>query len=556
MWIINSKNYRLFTVVVISLLAIPVFAQEDWEEENSGSELEDVQVEIVKNREITLPKANRNFEKVPPLPVEKKDTQLTYDFQNFNFEVPPLQFRLRPLKTRPQPLEKLYKGYVKVGFGNYISPYAEGFISNKRDKRYNYGIRLKHLSSQNGPIDEENSGTGASLAQIYGRMFARKIAIGSGISYSNRQNHYYGYPDGQNVLANDIEHDFNEVNIKLTASSIETPIDYDIAFNYDYISDNYSIQENSLSANINSSIEMRKESKVTIRGNFTYLTQSDSAFSSHNRILAYVQPQYHFNLSDARISAGLNITYADDTLGKLSKFRVYPAIKGSYDISDKVVVNVSFIGSTINNSYRNLSYENAFIKSNSLVYFTNNLYTLGLNLKTQINNKTSIKVGLDYGSYKNSHFYMNSANDQSQFLLVYDTGSITVTNFFGEFGYSNGSNVQLSARGDYYNYRMDILEEAWHRPTYKIGLQGIFNLYKKILLSTDFTYMGGIKTLDGSNITTLEPIIDFNFKVEYLFSDRFSLFVNLKNIFGQEYQLYNRYPVKGFQILAGLSYSF
>jgi len=556
MWIINSKNFRLFIVAVILLLAIPVYAQDEWGEENSRNELEDVQVEIVKNREITLPKANRNFEKVPPLPVEKKETQLTYDFQNFNFEVPPLQFKLRPLKTKPQPLEKLYKGYIKAGFGNYISPYAEGFISNKRDKRYNYGIHLKHLSSQNGPVDGKNSATGTSLAHMYGSMFARKIAIGSGISYSNRQNHYYGYVDGQNVSSTDIEHDFNEVNFKLKASSIETPIAYEIGFNYDYISDNYSLMENSLSANLFSSVETGKESKVTIEGNFTYLSQSDSVFSSHNRILAYVQPQYHFNLSDAKISAGLNITYADDTLGKMSKFRMYPAINGSYAINDKVGVNISFIGSTINNSYRNLSYENAFIKSNSLVYFTNNLYTLGLNLKTQINNKTSVKVGLDYGSYKNSHFYMNDVNDPSQFLLVYDTGSISITNFFGEFGYSNGSDVQLTVRGDYYNYRMDILEEAWHRPMYKIGLQGIFNLYKKILLTTDLTYMGEIKALNGLNVITLEPIIDFNLKTEYLFSDRFSVFIDLKNILGQEYQLYNRYPVKGFQVLAGLSYSF
>ncbi|MDH5474613.1 MAG: hypothetical protein OEX22_02865 [Cyclobacteriaceae bacterium] len=549
-------NYKLLYAVVFFLLASPVFSQDDWED-HLENELEEVQVEIVKNREITLPKASRNYEKVPPLPVEKRSTQFRYDFKNFNFEVPPLQFRLRPLKTKPQPLEKLYNGFVKAGFGNYNTPYLEGFYSNKRDKRYNYGIHLKHLSSQNGPIDDENSGTGASLVQAYGRIFSRKVAIGSEISYSNRKNHYYGYNDGNIILADDIEHNFNELNVKAIASSIDTQIAYDVELKYDYISDNYELKENTLSVDFNTDVELKKDNNFIVKGSFIHINQSDSSFSSHKRILAYIQPQYRFTLSGAKIAAGVNVTYADDTLGKLASFRVYPAISADYEISNKVGVNVFFKGATVNNSYRKVSYENAFIAPNNPVYFTNNLYTLGLSLNAQMNAKSTLKVGLDYGSYKNSHFFMNNPNNQSQFLLVYDTGSISVMNFHGQFSYSNGSTVQLSARGDYYEYRMDILQEAWHRPQYKIGIQGIFNLYEKILLITDVAFMGGIKALDqGSSTIVLDPIIDLNFKAEYLFSKRFSVFVHLKNILGNEYQLYSRYPVRGFQVLGGISYSF
>ena len=90
-----------------------------------------------------------------------------------------------------------------------------------------------------------------------------------------------------------------------------------------------------------------------------------------------------------------------------------------------------------------------------------------------------------------------------------------------------------------------------------ITLQGIFNLYQKFLITPDIEFIGGIKSIDSvGNTITLDPIVDLNLKLEYLISDRFTAFVQFKNILSQEYQLYNRYPVKAFQFIAGLSYSF
>lgn len=555
MWKIDSVKHFLFTLTLfVSSLA---FSQEVWEKEDNTVELEDVQVEIVKDREIILPKATRGFEKIPPLPVVKKETTLTYDFKNFNFQVPSLEFKLRPLKTKPQPISKLYNGYVKVGFGNYITPYAEGFFSNKRDKRYNYGIRLKHLSSKNGPVDDDNSGVGESMAEVYGRLFARKLTLGTGVQYSNRQNHFYGYNNGTVVEANDIAHDFNEFRFNAIAKSNDTPVSYKLNFDYFYINDNKYLTENEVRFQLNTEFEVGKKSDMNIDAGLNYINQNDSLFSGHNRLLASIQPKYNFKASDVNLSVGINLTYVDDTLGKLSKFRVYPLLNANYSVNKTIDVNAYFKGSTSVSNYRELSSDNAFIQANNTVHFANNLYTLGLNVDAQINSNASINVGIDYGSYKNSLFFMNDVNEPEQFILVYDTGSISLANFYGSVSYSNGSTIQLSARGDYYSYTMDALQEAWHRPQYKIEVRGIFDLYKKVIVTTDLSFLGGIIALDVTNSTIeLNPIIDFNLKAEYLFTDRFSVFIQLKNIFGQTYQLYNRYPVKGFQIIGGVSYSF
>jgi hypothetical protein len=62
---------RKSAALAIAFGIIPLtslFAQEpekkrDWE---TDGEIENVEIEIVKERQITLPKANRNFEKIPP----------------------------------------------------------------------------------------------------------------------------------------------------------------------------------------------------------------------------------------------------------------------------------------------------------------------------------------------------------------------------------------------------------------------------------------------------------------------------------------------------------
>ena len=48
---------RLALIAVFSLVTIGAFAQDDWD--NDG-EIEDVEIEIVKDREIKLPRSSRN----------------------------------------------------------------------------------------------------------------------------------------------------------------------------------------------------------------------------------------------------------------------------------------------------------------------------------------------------------------------------------------------------------------------------------------------------------------------------------------------------------------
>jgi len=61
------------------------------------------------------------------------------------------EYNISPIKAAallPDPLAKLYKSYVKLGIGNYLTPLAEISITNERSKKGAFGIYGRHFSSK------------------------------------------------------------------------------------------------------------------------------------------------------------------------------------------------------------------------------------------------------------------------------------------------------------------------------------------------------------------------------------------------------------------------
>src|SRR5688572_27886184 len=101
-------------------------AQDPKKQWTEDGEIENVEIEIVKEREITLPQANRNFEKIPPRASEPIKPPITYDFKSFSFQAPQINAQIRPLKLKQENPSNVYGGFVRVGYGNYVSPLLEG----------------------------------------------------------------------------------------------------------------------------------------------------------------------------------------------------------------------------------------------------------------------------------------------------------------------------------------------------------------------------------------------------------------------------------------------
>ena len=108
----NLKNGIISSgslMMMLLLVSIPSLAQDPKKKWTDG-EIENVEIEIVKEREITLPAADRNFEKIPPRPSEPIKPPITYDFKSFSFQAPQINPQIRPLKLKQENPSEVYRG--------------------------------------------------------------------------------------------------------------------------------------------------------------------------------------------------------------------------------------------------------------------------------------------------------------------------------------------------------------------------------------------------------------------------------------------------------------
>ena len=133
------RNSFVVLIVLLCIVSASLYAQDQ-------GEIPNVEIVIERNRQITLPPATRTFEKVPPRPAEPIKPEITYDFKNISFTASDYNPSIRPHKLKSPAIDKLNNHYVSAGFGNYTSPYLEGYITNKRDKNKYYGAKFFHRS--------------------------------------------------------------------------------------------------------------------------------------------------------------------------------------------------------------------------------------------------------------------------------------------------------------------------------------------------------------------------------------------------------------------------
>ena len=130
--------------------------------------LQDQVFVIQKDREIRLPKQIRSFEKMPALPQPKALGTLSFPVMQFFLPVPASEIQAKPA-TKEWNVHKLdlYPGWVRVGYGNFLSPLIEGRYLSTQSADLQYATKFHHQSFGKGPVswmEEESKESHTELA--------------------------------------------------------------------------------------------------------------------------------------------------------------------------------------------------------------------------------------------------------------------------------------------------------------------------------------------------------------------------------------------------------
>lgn len=543
------RSSVLFALFLLATL--PVFAQQ-------GGEIENAEVIIEKNREIELPEAERNFEKITaPAPQPAQNAQ-QYQFLDRNVKLPDLNPRFRVLQLPADKQKPLTGNYVKVGAGNYATAFLDGFFNSTRNQDYSFGARFRHLSSGRGSVDKANSATSENFLNLYGKYFTEQLTAGVALEYNREKYYFYGYNPGLEVDRDSIKQVFNTIAIKtnFTNNNQDSPLDYRLDLNLFNLTDNYNASEFEIGAQVKASYEVDDNLKALLNTDLFLTRRKDS--SSVNRNLFRLKPAVQYQMDALKLTGGVNIVYENDTLKEGKDLHVYPALLAEYTLLEKFTVFAGLEGDVQRTTLRQFVNENPWLEPNVPLAHTNKVLDFYGGLKGDLGGGLSFATRLGYGRYKNLYFYNNSVADTSTFTILYERDFTNVLNFSGELAYNYAEKFRLSAKVDFFNYSPRNLEEAWHRPTFTTTLLGNYSFNKKLLLSTEIYYLGGItaKNFVSDRKQTLDPIFDLNIKADYSFFDRFSAFLSFNNLFSAKYERYLYYPNRGLNVLVGLSYNF
>ncbi len=514
---------------------------------------------ITKERSIELPEVNRNYEKVTYDVPQSEVSAQTYDYVEVPGEMSKLDMKIRVRTLNPDELSKIYGNYIKAGFGNYITPYLEGHFNSKRSDKYAYGVHVRHLSSARGPVDYARSGV--NNLGVYGRYFLNKVTVDGDLSWQRQRFNYYGFDQ---VLAPEVDEDtlklvYNllKAGLKFTSADPEAELNYKVGLNYFHLGDNRDSKENEFLLNYEGGYRIDNDKAVNLSGEYSY--SSRSYIDNFARHFFQIRPTVVFSQERYKLEAGFTAAYTSDTTFR-SRFHLYPVLRGDYHVlPDQLMVFAGIGGETRRNTWRTFVSQNPWLLNGVALSNTNNTLDIYAGLQGNALERLTYQARLSYQTYRYLPFFVNAMSDTSAFEVIYDSEQATIFNIYAALTYEFTRKFRMGLDANLYSYELGgMVAEPWHRPTFDMALLGSYNLHKKIYFNLDIFYLSGLKARNPISGATekLNDIFDLNLKVDYRFSEAFSAFVQLNNILGKNYQRYMYYPVKGTNVLVGVSYTF
>lgn len=510
--------------------------------------LSKVVVQIVE-REIALDSAERLYSNAAyAIPREKVVEKQDYKIKDYKLELHSLDHKIKVFTVKSAPLDVLRKHYVKVGFGNYTTPYLDVFTGSGRDEKLNYALRLKHLSSKTGAIDGKSSGNSENLVDLGLKYhLSKKSDLNFNLAYERWGYNFYGIellPEVSFVGDSLTGLSVDKQRLQFLSSSVDlvsNPFDdleIDLGMTFNTVKDAYSAKERELGLYTKAIYKLNSSSALNIGLN-TFLTKrSDSSSISRNYFS--LTPSYHQHSEKFKIDAGAKVIYENDTLSGRSNVHVYPQVNIEYAFTKHISPYAGISGDMVRNTYRSLALENRFISPDVVLLNTNKAIEFYGGVKGNINSKLGFNTQLAYQNFKGLNFFVNDVLTPQAFSVVYEEGNTTVVNFLAELEYEKLEAYTFGLSMEFNSYNLSDLKASYYRPALESRVFGEYKLKKKLNLNADIFYISGLKALDiaDGDVTKLKSIIDLNLGAEYLFNKKLSAFLELNNLLSRKYEHY------------------
>lgn len=515
----------------------------------------------------------------------------------FSYEVMPSMYRttFEPSKipaatVKGEALKPLNTGMVKIGYGNYISPFFEGYVNSKRQKNYSLGIAAKHHSSfgkiKNVLNQKIYSGYDDSRIEAYGKRILFKSVLSGKVFFSSNGINYYGYDPAVYGNTDTINWDvfnyadtkdeiekqrYNRVGANIRLESEQTGLkhwNYLLDGNYQYFftKSKDSQHKADITANIGRTV---KKAGYGLDINFVFNGNSWKAPTnsllvlsvnpSYNEIILSTKPYFTFNSEKWKIRAGVN------ACGKLLdgvKYYFYPDVFVQLNISNTLLPYIKYSGHLDSNNLEFVSGTNPFVNNFANFGYTNYQHDANIGIKANISKKIYLHINANYSHVNDMMFFVNDTDSKLRNKFTMEYTNADLVGAYAELALKDiAPRLDITLKGHYYYFiKLANGEKPWQKPSYDVALKTSYRLTNSISFGLEGYLLGSsyAKVYNSINYTEKKiPIaVDINLFGEYKIDDNFNVFLYLNNIACQRYYIWNNYRAQGFNAMIGLTYLF
>jgi len=500
--------------------------------------------------------------------IEVKKPEMSYTIEPFSIASSAYKSKLAPVFIKNTPLPELHKGFVEGAFGNYSNLYAEAYYNTLRSRTSLLSIDVKHWSGTGPTTPASNSLFSTNSIDIFGsQIFKAKYDLTYSGGFERDANRFYAnipdfIPATSNLQA------FNDLHLKANIANTGADtgkLKYNAGVAFYNFSDYYKTDESDVTATLKMD-EPLNANHIILDGSYDLMNYK--TVGAESRTLLRINLGYNLNTDKFRAYLGFKTAAESDS--NASKFHFYPDLKLEYDLIDKYVTALGGItGNLDKTTYKEIAQDNPFIISDPSLKNSNDKFELFAGIRGSFSKNSSFLLRGAFMSYQDYFFFMQDTVDRRKYLPVYDNGTTTILNLHGEVAWSFMDNLDLNTKFDLNSYSVSDLsinnkalavQKPFEMPGFTWMLTGNYRIENKIVIGGDLFFVSSRYAADLSEktITTLNPFIDLNAHVSYAFANipGFKAFIQLNNIFGYQYQYWNDYPVRGFQIVGGGMFSF
>jgi hypothetical protein len=495
--------------------------------------------------------AKINFNATPPA-ADTSRPRLQYNIPNQNLALGFTPGSLKPLALEVDSGGKWEnESYVKIGYGNFKTPFAQAGVSFGDGRNAGINIYAKHSSSK-GDIPYQDY----SSSQVDANAFIKSAKnLQWNVRFGGQQDVYnrYGFEPKTLVFPED------SINVKYQTwrgrinfhniTRTDLGLSYAPELKIDVFNDQLSNSESNTYINLplQKTIGTAFEVDLAATANLSRYKQNNKEGIANNYL--YFSPSLVYKKETINISAGLRPSWDNGA------FKLFPNFLAEFKLTDyPFSIQFGWTGYLRNSGFQYQASMNPWIWAPDSVRNTK-IEERFLGLKGSVGDHFNYSAKLAYNIINNQPLFINDTSSGKSFVSLNES-DLKMYSIGGELGYTVGERFSVIS-----NLSLNTFKVKDHSKAYGLlPLEWKTNMKVEVL--KDLYVNSTLYIFDGPWSRTrvgnknLPVATDLSAGLEFKVYKNIKLWMQFNNVFNKEYQRWNQYSVYGFNFLGGVVFSF